>query len=196
MAAAITASVDAQSRFRVLAVDTIDELRGLQVYTLRDEQTASCYGLVLMGHGSSEPPPPVYDRRTAGDDDKVRLAQALRDLLARRDVEIAALRSRLTDGPGTVHYEYDRQGIEQEYEDGVRSLMPQLYPSAQVAPGWPTTTPDELAAAVRRAIAEGDAVDTAAARSATEEELFRLIASNRGAATVFGPIVCRATTPR
>ena len=74
--------------------------------------------------------------------------------------------------------------------------MPQLYPSAQVAPGWPTTTPDELAAAVRRAIAEGDAVDTAAARSATEEELFRLIASNRGAATVFGPIVCRATTPR
>ena len=45
--------------------------------------------------------------------------------------------------------------------------MPGLYPSAQVAPGWPTSTPQELNAAVQRAItdAETSSVVEAAFRS-------------------------------
>jgi hypothetical protein len=198
IAATIAASVDAQSRFRVLAVDAIDELKGLQIYTIRDEQTASCYGLVLIGSTGLESLPFSNDPRAADPDAdrKIRLAHALRDLLATRDRQIAGLQSRHTDGPGTVHYESDREQIEQEYEQGVRALIPQLYPSAQVAPGWRTTSPDALNDAVRRALTEGDAVDAAAARSASDEQLRRLIASNRASATVFGPIACRTTKPR
>ena len=90
-----------------------------------------------------------------------------------------------------MNYETARQQIQDEYEQAVRDLMPGLNPSAQIAPGWPTTTPDDLAAAVRRAITEGEAVEAEQTRTELNDRLLGALMANQTALAVVGPVPCR-----
>jgi hypothetical protein len=168
----------AQTRFDLLASDTVGGIEGLTAYTVRDNQTASCYtvfvldaekGAVSNAAMPSLPPPLNADQiRT------VQTAQTLRDLKAERDRQMMDLRGR-TFTMWTIDYDMAREHIEQEYERGVGALLPEVYPSAQVAPDLRTTSREELDTAVGRAIAEGDAITAALAGSSADRRVLGLL---------------------
>jgi hypothetical protein len=188
----------AQSRFELLGQDPVAAVTGLTVYTIRDRVTAGCYTLFALDPAQSAPSPAetaITEEPTAEQLESVRVAQLLKDAIAERDRRIVDLRSH-SASMWTGQYENLRQEIDSDYEETVRSLLPGLHPRAQVAPGWPTSTPDEVAAAVRTAIAEGDSVmNTAARESRVDAWMRRLlsgVASTRLAAA--GPFACPAQT--
>jgi hypothetical protein len=188
----------AQSRFELLGQDPVAAVSGLTVYTIRDRVTAGCYMLFALDPAQSAPSPAetaITEEPTAEQLESVRVAQLLKDAIAERNRRIVDLQSH-SALMWTVQYETLRQQIDSDYEDTVRSLLPGLHPRAQVAPGWPTSTPDEVAAAVRAAIADGDSiVNTAARESRVEALMQRLLtgaASTRLAAA--GPFACPAPT--
>jgi len=192
---AASPSAVAQSRFDVLRDDAIAAVDGMTVYTIRDNATAVCYTLFVLQ--SNEPrlstapavePGPVL---SAEQRDKVRVADLLKDAIAARDRQLADLRARSTL-VWTVEYETERERIVDGYERAVRIVLPELYPAAQVAPGWRTTGSDALNDAVRRAIADADVAIAAATRSARDDQLHRLLdrAMQSARLTVSGPVPC------
>jgi hypothetical protein len=204
----------AQGRFELLGQEPVAAVNGLTVYTIRDGVTASCYTLFVLD--TAQVPPPsraeteVTEVLTPEQLERVRVAQQLRDAIAARNRSIEDLRSR-SSSMWLVQYENLRLQIDSDYERTVRSLLPGLYPSATLAPswptstlayssgtlapGWPTSSPEEVAAAVRTAIAEGDSVVNTARQSEVDAQMQRLLkgaASNRLAAV--GPLTCPAVS--
>jgi hypothetical protein len=164
----------AQTRFDLLASDTVGGINGLTAYTLRDNQTASCYTVFVLdaakGTATPSPSPPLNpDQRRS-----VQTAQTLRDLKAERDRQVMELRGRMFT-LWTIDYDMAREHIEQDYERGVGALLPEVYPSAQVAPGLRTTSREALDTAVDRAIAEGDALTAALAGSSAEQRVLAML---------------------
>jgi hypothetical protein len=188
----------AQSRFELLGQNPVGAVTGLTVYTIRDGVTAGCYTLFVLDPAQSSAPVPaetaITEVLTPEQSERARVAQLLRDAIAERNRRIVDLRSRSTS-MWTVQYETLLQQIDSDYEQTVRSLLPGLNPRAQVAPGWPTSSPDEVAAAVRTAIADGDIATGTARQSRVEalmERLLKSAASSRLAAA--GPFACPALT--
>ena len=188
----------AQGRFEVLGQDPVAAVAGLTVFTIRDRVTAGCYTLFALDPAQSAPSPAeaaITEEPTAEQLESVHVAQLLKDAIAERNRRIVDLQSHSTS-MWTVQYETLRQQIDSDYEETVRSVLPGLHPRAQVAPGWPTSTPDEVAAAVRAAIADGDSVVNTAARESRVEALMQRlltgVASTRLAAA--GPFSCPAPT--
>jgi len=175
---ACTDAAAAQARFDLLASDTVGGIKGLTAYTVRDNQTASCYtvfvldaekGAVSNGAKPSLSPPLNGDQiRT------VQTAHTLRELRAERDRQVMDLRGRAFT-MWTIDYDMAREHIEEEYERAVGALLPEVYPSAQVAPGLRTTSRDALDTAVGRAIAEGDAITAALAGASADERVLGLL---------------------
>jgi hypothetical protein len=186
----------AQARFRLLSVDTIDAVGSAHVYTIRDDKVGTCYVLFVLdpsGTGSV-PPEPAAPTPTAEQLNKVRLAEALRELTAVRDRRMAEAR-RYIGTTWTIDYQMEQERIQEEYENAVRDWLPGLFPAAQIAPGWRTTGADELNDAVRRAIDAGDAAKAAVSRSALDDQLLRLLSRTNASAglTVSGPAACAAS---
>jgi hypothetical protein len=175
---ACSVAAAAQARFDVLASDTVGGIKGLTAYTVRDNQTASCYTVFVldaeMGAVSNAAMPSLSPPLNADQIRTVQTAQALRELRAERDRQVMNLRGR-TFTMWTIDYDMAREHIEQEYERGVSALLPDVYPSAQVAPDLRTTSPDALDAAVGRAIAEGDAITAALAGSSADQRVLGLL---------------------
>ena len=186
----------AQSRFELLGREPVGAVTGLTIYTIRDSVTASCYTLFVLGPDQLPPPSAadteVTELLTPEQLERVHVAELLRDAIAVRNRSIEDLRSRGSSSMW-VPYEQQRLQIDSDYEQTVRSLLPGLHPSTTIAPGWPTSSPDEVAAAVRTAIADGDSALNAARQSEVDALMQRLLkgaASNRLAAA--GPFTCPA----
>ena len=175
---ACTVAAAAQARFDVLASDTVGGIKGLTAYTVRDNQTASCYTVFVLdaekGAGSNAAMPSLSSPLNADQLRAVQTAQTLRDLKAERDRQVTNLRGR-TFTMWTIDYDIAREHIEQEYERGVGALLPDVYPYAQVAPGLRTTSREALDTAVGRALAEGDAITAALAGSSAEQRVLTLL---------------------
>lgn len=191
------AEATAQARFHLLGVDTIDAVRTARVYTIRDDKVGACYVLFVLDPsdtGSAGPPEPPAPVPTAEQLDKMRLADALRGLTAARDRRMADS-NRYVGTSWTIDSQMERERIQEDYERGVRAWLPELFPATQLAPVWRTTGIDELNEAVRRAIADGDAAQAAASRSALDDQLLRLLSRPNGSAglTVSGPAACAAS---
>jgi hypothetical protein len=184
----------AQTRFDLLSADAVPAVQGLNVYTIRDNQLAVCYSVFIADSADAtasnlpvpEPPPP-----TPAQLEQARVAQALKDAVATYGRQLADLQKQ-NFLMWSVEYVTAQERIRDEYEQSVRRVLPTVYPSAQVAPGYPTSTWDEMNAAVRRAIAEGEAPNVAADRAGIDERieylLRRATASARLAVT--GPTAC------
>src|SRR5262249_2484115 len=157
-----------QSRFELLGQEPVGAVTGLTVYTIRDSVTASSYPLFVPGPDQLPPPSPaeteVKEVLTPEQLERVRVAELLRDAIAVRNRSIQDLRSR-SSSMWLGQYENQRLQIDSDYEQAVRTLLPGLHPSSTLAPGWPTSSPDEVAAAVRTAIADGDNAVNAARQS-------------------------------
>jgi hypothetical protein len=175
---ACSANAAAQARFDLLASDTVGGIKGLTAYTVRDNQTASCYTVFVLdaetGVGSHAAVPSPSSPLNADQQRAVQTAQTLRDLKAERDRQVLDLRGR-TFTMWTIDYDIAREHIEQEYERGVGALLPEVYPYAQVAPGLRTTSREALDTAVGRAIAEGDAITAALAGSSADQRVLSLL---------------------
>lgn len=190
--------VTAQGRFQLLGQEPVAAVTGLTVYTIRDRVTAGCYTLFALEPAQSAPSPAetaITEEPTAEQLESVRVAQLLKDAIAERNRRIVDLQNR-SGLMWTGEYETLRLQIDSDYEEAVRSLLPGLHPRAQVSPGWPTSTPDEVAAAVRTAIADGENVMNAVARQSKVEALMERVlnsaAPTRLAAA--GPFVCPTLT--
>lgn len=195
-AAAIGFGADgsAQARFHVLGTDAVDAIHGMRVYTLRDDEAGACFRLFVLrsdGEAAREAIPPPAATLSSDQLEKVRISHALQEATAARDEQVVQLRSRRSS-TWTVEYETERERIEQDYESAVRALLPDLYPAAQIAPGWRTTGTDELNAAVRRAIAAGEAAEAAATRSTLDDQLLRILTRMNQPAmlAVSPPVAC------
>lgn len=166
------AATSAQTRFDVLGSDVVQGLNGMTVYTIRDNRMAQCFTLfVTDGERGATPlplaiPPP---EPTPEELDKIDTAQTLRNARAERDRQILALRSQTTFW--VSDYGFERERIDQEYAQAVREVLPGLHPFATIAPGWPTSSPLEMDAAVSRAITEGDVVAASLSRAPLEDRL-------------------------
>ena len=161
----------------LLASDTVGGIKGLTAYTVRDNQTASCYTVFVLDAEKgtvSNAMPSISPPLNADQLRSVHTAQTLRDLKAERDRQVTDLRRR-TFTLWTIDYDMAREHIEQEYERGVGALLPDVYPSAQVAPGLRTTSPEALEAAVGRAIAQGDAITAALDGSSADQRVVALL---------------------
>ena len=173
-----TVAAAAQTRFDLVASDTVGGINGLTAYTVRDNQTASCYTVFVLdaekGVASNAAMPPISLPLNADQLRSVHTAQTLRDLKAERDRQVMDLRRR-TFTLWAIDYDMAREHIEQEYERGVGALLPDVYPSAQVAPGLRTTSREALDTAVDRAIAEGDALTAALAGSSAEQRVLAML---------------------
>jgi hypothetical protein len=190
----VTSPAAAQSRFEVLGADTVAAIAGLNVYTIRDNQMASCYTVFVIDPADApstvavqEPPPPPTPEQL----EKARVAQTLKDAIATRERKVVELQKRIAT-MWNVEFETARERIDDDYERVVRRVLPELYPSAQIAPGWRTSRPDELNSAVRRAIAEGDAAVGSAAAAGVDEPIDRLLNRRTASArlAVSGPLTC------
>jgi hypothetical protein len=173
-----TVAAAAQTRFDLLARDTVAGINGLTAYTVRDNQTASCYTVFVLdaekGAASNAAMPLQSPPLNTNQLRSVQTAQTLRDLKAERDRQVMDLRQQ-TFTLWTIDYDMTRERIEQEYERGVRALLPDVYPSAQVAPGLRTTSREALDTAVGRAIAEGDAIAAALAGTSADQRVLALL---------------------
>lgn len=179
----------AQTRFDVLNADAVAAVSGLNVYTIRDNQIAACYNVFVIDGPVlqvQEPAPPPTPELV----EKVRVAEALKDAMAVRDRQVAELQQRRLTW--AITYGNERERIQAEYEQTVRSILPGLYPSAQVAPGWPTSTPQELNTAVQRALADADTSFTAEASFRMQERIEYLLrhATQSARLAVTGPAAC------
>ena len=186
-----------QGRFELLDGDSIAAVQGLNVYTVRDRRTAVCYTLFVLGPlnaawSNNSVPQPVPTSEELG---KIRVAQTLKEAATLRDQKIATLRSRPTAGwPGQNEAEEER--IQDEYASVVRSVLPDVYPPGRLAPAWRSTTQDELDDAVRRAIADGDAVAAAMARATSDGQHLQMLnqISQSARLAVAGPVACASAT--
>ncbi len=168
----------AQARFDLLASDGVGGISGLTAYTVRDNRTASCYTVfVLDGEKRAElnaarpsPPPPLNPEQQRA----VERADALRDARAERDRQVVDLRAR-SYTMWTIDYDMAREQIEQDYERTVAAVLPEVYPSAQVAPDLRTTSREALDAAVGRALAEGAAATAALEPPPADQRLLALL---------------------
>jgi hypothetical protein len=194
---ACTVAAAAQARFDLLASDTVGGIKGLTAYTVRDNQTASCYTVFVLdaetGAGANAAMPSPSPPLNADQIRAVETAQTLRELRAERDRQMMDLRGR-TFTMWTIDYDMAREHIEQEYERGVGAVLPDVYPSAQVAPDLRTTSRDALDGAVRRAIAEGDAITAALIGSSADQRVLTLLerieAARQSRLAVSSPVRC------
>jgi hypothetical protein len=175
---ACSVAAAAQARFDLLASDTVGGIKGLTAYTVRDNQTASCYTVFVLdaekGAVSNAAMPSLSPPLNADQIRTVQMAQTLSELRAERDRQMMDLRGR-TFTMWTIDYDMAREHIEQQYERAVGALLPDVYPSAQVAPDLRTTSRDALDAAVGRAIADGEAITAALAGSSAEQRVLTLL---------------------
>jgi len=184
-------AASAQSRFDVLSGEAVAAVSGLNVYTIRDNQITACYSVFVMdGPALSVQdaiPPPVPELA-----EKARVAQALKDAMAVRDRQVAELQQRRLTW--AINYGNERERIQAEYEQAVRGVLPGLYPSAQVAPGWPTSSPQELNAAVQHAIADAELSAASEAAFRVQERIEYLLRHATASArlAVTGPVACPA----
>jgi len=169
-------SLSAQHRFEALKQDTIPEVAGLKIITVRDTLLDTCYTLFMMEPAGAPDPnasaaPPIDDARQQS-------IQRLRDAAARHDREINDLRSQfewkigltpemaripglvveknIALGDSLVRYEADRLRVDAEYESVLRAEIPGSYPAATSVPGMKTGSWEDAAEATRRSLANPD----------------------------------------
>ena len=184
---------DAQTRFELLSKETLAPIKGVSVYTIRDNKAGRCYSLfVLDPDGAPLDAQAPSSVPTTDQMAKARLAQSLKDAGGIRDQKMTDLRQRV-GSMWTAEYEAARERIEQEYERTVVALLPDTYPATQVAPGFRTMPRERLDEAVRRAIADSDGAAATQARSAVDERTLALLErlDRRASVTVSGPAPCQ-----
>jgi hypothetical protein len=164
---------------------------------VRDKRMTVCYTLFVLGpldapSARNTGQLPVL---TAEDLGKIRVAETLKQAAALRDGKIAALRSR-NALEWAAENEAAHQRIEDEYASVVRSVLPGVYPPGRLSPTWRTTAPDAMDEAVRRAIADGDAVTAAAARSTFDDQVVQRLnrMTQSASLAVAGPVTCALPT--
>jgi hypothetical protein len=190
-----------QTRFEVNSRENVAAVPGLSIYSIRDNQLGACFMLFILEPPEAgrfeQPTQPWRSELTAEQAEKVRVAHVLEEAAAARDREVEALRKR-ANSLWTIQYEYEFAHIQDEYEQAVRSVLPDLYPSAQVAPGLRTSGFDSVDEAVRRAIGEASAASAAAEQAGIARQLSSAFGRplDMQKLAVTGPMACSAGANR
>jgi hypothetical protein len=129
--------------------------------------------------------------------ERIRVAQTLEEAAAARDRAVEELRKH-ADFYWTVQYETEYGHIQDQYEQVVRSVLPGLYPTVQVAPGLRTSGWDTIDEAARQAIAQGAAASADADRSGLARQLSTALGRPLDGLrlAVTGPVACSAGANR
>lgn len=207
--AAESGRTDAQARFEVLTQETITEVSGLRVVTIRDKRLEACYTLFIMEPSAS--PPVVAPAATQDDESRQQSVDRMRDAAEKHDRAIADLNAQFEARVGRSHeawltspdtggateaqkYELERMRIDEEYERTLRREVPGSYPWKTLRPGMRTGGWEDAAEAMRRSITNPDPTqartlaDPGGLNSILEAGFQRLLEAPRLAAT--GPASC------
>jgi len=166
--------LSSQNRFEALKQDTIPEVPGLRIITVRDTLLDTCYTLFMSEPSSVDigvPAPPI-------DDERQQAIQRLRDAAERHDREVGDLKAQFESKTGLtpemarvpglavaknisladylVRYETERLRVDTEYDGVLRTLIPGSYPAASATPGMRTGSWEDAAEATRRSLANPD----------------------------------------
>lgn len=176
LGALTTAPARAQARFELLTRDTIGEIGGLQIFTIRDNHLAACYTVFVLQPTALTPSPPspellnqgpspTEQQQAAEERAKAAVLQRLRDAAAKRDQQFAELRARADDPLRIIEaihtpaeFETARLKIEDEFAQALVRLLPgsPYAPYAAPYPGGRTSGDFDLAEAIRRSLANPD----------------------------------------
>jgi hypothetical protein len=154
--------------------------------------------------------PPAGDAAPveASADDVVESVGRIRDAAEKRDRQLAELEARARANRRSVPtldprepfrwYEAERQKIDDEYEQVLRTEMPSSYPWASSTPGIQSGSWEDSANAIRRGVVDADptsTMKTVTDRLARLDELLRRLAeAPRLAAS--GPVKCSMDASR
>jgi hypothetical protein len=202
----MSSSLSAQSRFEALKQDTIPEVAGLRVITVRDTLLNSCYTVFMMDPAA---PADVGALLPPIDDARQESIQRLRDAGARHDRQVGELQTQFENKTGLTpemaripglavaknvslgdylaRYEVARMRVDGEYESVLRAEIPSSFPAASATPGMRTGAWEDAAEATRRAVANPD---PGTMKTFTD---LRLSEGPRLAAT--GPVPCGPAKP-
>jgi hypothetical protein len=202
----------AQSRFEALKQDTIPEVPGLRIITVRDTLLDTCYTLFMSeptGTTGLIAPPPIDDARQQA-------IQRLRDAGERHDQQVGSLKAQFEAKTGLtpemarvpglavarnisladylVRYEAERLKVDTEYDGILRTLIPGSYPAASATPGMKTGSWEDAAEATRRSLANPDPAtfQTFADPGAIDSQVASLVqqVSSAPRLSASGPVPC------
>lgn len=181
-------TLSAQTRFEILGQDTMTNVSGLRIVTIRDNQLSACYTLFVM-QSSVAPAEEAVAAPTPADEAIRQSVQRIREAADKRDRQVAELMS-TTSTPG--QFETARVKIEEEYERALMAELPGSHPWASALPGVKSGAPEDSASAIRRAMLDPDPTSSMKAMAdrlaRLEDLLTRLIEEPRLA--VSGPVAC------
>ncbi|HET9831245.1 MAG TPA: hypothetical protein VFP91_06040 [Vicinamibacterales bacterium] len=209
--------LSAQNRFEALKQDTIAEVPGLRIITVRDTLLDTCYTLFMSepsGVADIGAPPPI-------DDERQQAIQRLRDAAERHDREVGNLKAQFETKTGLtpemarvpglavaknvsladylVRYEVERLKVDTEYDGVLRTLIPGSYPAASATPGMRTGSWEDAAEATRRSLANPDPapLKTLADPGGLNSQLASLSQqlSNTPRLSASGPVPCSPPKP-
>ena len=211
-------SLSAQSRFEALKQDTVPEVAGLRVITLRDTLLDACYTLFMM-----EPvgPPAGAPQAPPIDEARQQAIDRIRDAAERHDQQVAELSLQFQSKTGLtpemaripglavarnvsladylVKYDVERMKADSEYEGVLRTEIPGSLPFATATPGTKTGSWEDAAEAIRRAVTNPDPgqfktlADAGGFNSQLTSILQHMADAPRMAAS--GPAPCNAAKP-
>ena len=170
-----TSSLSAQSRFEALKQDTIAEVAGLRIITVRDTLLNTCYTLFMMApvavaaNAPAAPPP---------DEARQQAIERIRQAAELHDQQVAELKLQFQSKTGLtpemaripglavarnvsladylVRYEVERMKSDSLYESVLRTEIPGTFPAATATPGMKTGAWEDAAEAIRRSVTNPD----------------------------------------
>jgi hypothetical protein len=194
------ASVSAQGRFAALTQETITQVPGLRIVTIRDNQLALCYTLFVFEPVPAPLPPAQLSNPTPpspADVENANKRELVRAAGEKRDRQLDEARTRINPGQSAFNlaqFELARRPIENEFESTIAPLLPGSYAWESTAAGGRTGGWESVAEAMRRSMANADPAtgrtfsDTGGLSPQLAAMFERMIAGPRLAAS--GPVAC------
>jgi hypothetical protein len=202
----------AQGRLEVLAQQSIPGVSGLRVVTIRDNQLAACYTVFIMEPSATSDAGAQIEEQPV-DTAEQESIRVIREASEHYDQQLADLNANFEAKVGrpplqtwnntvgwpytftaVVQYELDRAKIAEQYQRVLQTQIPTAAPFATAAPGMKTGNWQDLAEAVRRAIAaptpatQRTFIDQGGLTSLIDSGFKRMIETPRMAAA--GPTFC------
>lgn len=195
-----------QARFELLARESLPDIAGFQILTIRDNRIGACFTVFMLQPPAPNPPLAVPSDQSLEAAATADILQRVRDAAAKRDQQLAELRNRFggvnPKAPGLAYNEYENalMQVEDEFGRALAPLLPGTYRYATKTPGTRSGGWENAAENMRRGLTDPDPTtfrtfaDSGALNAQFEFWFRQMVESPR--LTSSGPAPCEAPAKR